>query len=240
MTDRLPPGCTLVALPYVSKQGFTGATVRSLIEAVIARGIINAKFAFFGDHSQVQARNAACRATLECGADWLFFIDSDMDFPVDTLPRLKACDADIACTDMWSRNWPSFRTVMRFGEKDGAGMAQSIPVPTEVSERGLVEDVDLCGMACTLIKRSLIERMAEKWPTQPWFWVAEHGEDAMFCFKAKEMGASIRCDFGIVAGHWGVCRMAGQDFTRDARNQTMNLENMEMMRHMGVTNLPDA
>jgi len=191
-----------------------------------------AKFLWLGDHSQVGARNLACEAALEENFEWLFFVDSDMDWPNDTLQRLKACDADIACTDMWSRNWPSFRTVMVLGEKDENGKCLPVPVSDEIAAEKKVVDVDLCGMACTLIRTSLLKKMPK-----PWFWTAEHGEDATFCFNAKEMGATIKCDFGAVAGHWGTCRMVGQDFTRDARNQPQKLANEEMMRRMGVRGL---
>jgi hypothetical protein len=232
-----PAGSTVIALPYVSKIGFSGDTFQSVVIGMTERGLRNCKFLFLRDHTQVHARNVACQDTIDENCDYLFFVDSDMDFPPNTLDRLKACDADIACTDMWARNWPSFRTVLRLSGADEAGKSKCLPVPDWPTG---VEDIDVCGMACTLIKKSLLVRMKEKWPDQPWFWTAEHGEDAMFCFKAKELGASLKCDFGIVAGHWGVARMAGQDYTRDARNQPMKITDGEMMKRMAVTNLPQT
>lgn len=233
----MPPGVTLVALPYVSKSGFFGATVQSLVTGILGGGFKMCKFLFLGDHTQVHARNMACKDAVEIGADWVFFVDSDMDFPNDTLTRLKALDADIACTDMWSRGWPSFRTVMRLSEKDEHGMSKAVPVPGEPAG---VEDIDVCGMACTLLKTSFLKRMKERYTDQPWFWSGDHGEDAQFCFKAKEMGATAKCDFGIVAGHWGTCRMAGQEYTRDAKNQPMAVSDPEMLRRMGVRNLQEG
>lgn len=233
---KVPPGVTLVALPFVSKQGFTGATTQSLILSILAGGLKMCKFLFLGDHSQVQARNTACEDALAIGAEWVFFVDSDADFPVDTLERLKACDADIACADMWSRNIPSFRTVMRMGPPDEHGSKAASPVPGNPTG---VEDIDLCGMHCTLIRTSILTKMKERFTDQPWFWVAGHGEDATFCFNAKEVGATIKCDFSIMSGHWGVARMAGQDWSRDAKNQPMSVANVEMMRRMGVKNLQE-
>ena len=237
-----PEGLTLVSLPYVSKIGFNHAFVQSLVAAIMMKGLSPARIMWQGDHMIADARNAACEQAIQLGADYLWFIDSDMDFPPDTLPRLKACDADVACTDMWSRGWPSFRTVMRSHKPDGPGLIQSIPVKDEelppVGERG-VEDIDICGMACTLIKVDFLKRFKEHYTDQPWFWTARHGEDATFCFNAKGIGAVIKCDFGIVAGHWGVCRNVGQDYTRDAKNQPMAAFSDEpMMRRMGVHNLP--
>jgi len=132
---------------------------------------------------------------------------------------------------------------MRTKESGGGDyLLKSVPVKDEElpppGERG-VEDVDICGMACTLIRTDFLKRFKERYKDQPWFWVARHGEDATFCFNAKEMGAVIRCDFGIVAGHWGVCRNVGQDYTRDAKNQPMAVFQEPMMRRMGVHNLPN-
>lgn len=235
--EQVPPGVTLVALPYVSKSGFFGATVQSIVTGIIGGGFKRCKFLFLGDHTQIHARNMACKDAVEIGADWVFFIDSDMDFPCDTLDRLKACNADIACTDMWSRGWPSFRTVMRNTPPDETGVSHSVPVPDWPTG---VEDVDLCGMACTLIRTQFLREYRAHYKDEPWFWSGQHGEDATFCFRAKGMGAVIRCDFGITAGHWGTTRMTGQDYTRDARNQPMSVSDPEMMKRMGTRNLPEG
>ncbi len=225
MTDK----GTLLALPYVSKIGFDAATTQSIILALLGGGLKHSKILFLGDCSQAQARNLACETALKDGFEWIFFVDSDADFPVDALARLKACDADIACADMWSRNWPSFRTVMRLGEPGEDGIRRAYAVPGNPTG---VESVDLCGMHCTLVRTSLLWKLKK-----PWFFVGEHGEDANFCFKAGEIGATVKCDFGLKSGHWGRCRMIGQDFTRDARNQTMAIVDNEMMSRTGVLNL---
>jgi hypothetical protein len=223
--DPLPPGCTLLALPFVSKQGFTGATVMSLVNAIVGGGLGNCKFLFMGDHTQVGARNAAARDAIKSGAEYLFFVDSDMDFPVETLRRLKDASADIACTQMWSRNIPSFMTVMRYGQDSPEGLRQMEPYYGTG-----IEEVDACGMACTLIRTDLLKKMDD-----PYFVSGVHGEDASFCFVAKQKhGAVIKCDYGLTAGHWGVMRMAGQDFTRDAANQPMSVSDPEMLKRMGA------
>lgn len=233
---KLPPGATLVALPYVSKSGFDGATVSSLIYSLIYNGMPRCLFCFYGDYTISHARNAAASDALARGAEWLLFIDSDMDFPTNTLEFLKALDADIACPDMWSRNWPSFRTVLEYDKKvRWPKKKQLIPVGGGEKVEGK-RDVDCCGMACTLIKVSLLRKF-EKSGVMP-FQMSEHGEDAAFCIVAKQKyKAKIRCDFGIVAGHWGRARMSGQDFTRDARNQVGQVADPDFMKRMGARNV---
>lgn len=210
-------GVTLLALPYVSKGGFLGACVKSLMMCFASGKMGRISFLFIPDRSQVNARNYACEKAIEIGAEWLWFVDSDQDFPVDVLERLKLVDADVACPDMWSRSWPSYRIVLNPGPTDGAGKVRYLPVPDEIADRGQIEDVGYCGMGCTLIKVSAIVKMRELHPNRPWFWAAEHGEDATFCFQVSEMGGTIKCDFGVQSGHWGVCRNSGQDFTRRNR-----------------------
>lgn len=210
----------------------------SVVLGILGGGFKNCKFLFLSDHTQVGARNVSCRDAINEGMDYLFFVDSDMDFPVDTLQRLKDCDADIACTDMWSRSIPSFRTIMMNSKPDENGKRVTVPVPQEIVDKKARAEVDVCGMACTLIKTSLLKRMRERMEVDAWFQSVAHGEDASFCFMAKDLyGAKIVCDFGITAGHWGVMRMAGQDFTRDAANQPMQVANREMMKRMGALNL---
>lgn len=206
------PGLTLVALPYVSKDGFSGPTVRSIINSFASGKLGKVTFLVIGDKSQVGARNEACRNALECGAEYLFFVDSDQDFPVDALERLKAVGSDVACADMWSRVVPSFRLCLVPGEKNAEGLVQYVPVKDEDAHG--VRDISFCGMGCTLIRTSILRKIQEKNPEQPWFWTAHHGEDATFCFNVLEVGGTVKCDFGLKSGHWGNIRMMGQPWTR--------------------------
>jgi hypothetical protein len=203
----------LLALPYVSKDGFAGPCVSSLLKN---EGEISNVF-FIGDTSQVHARNRSCEEAIRVGAHYIWFVDSDQDFPPDALEKLKAADADVACADMWARGWPSFRLVFRAGPKDAKGMIKHVSVDDETAARGQIEDVTFCGMGCTLIKTEILYKIKERFPNQPWFWTAEHGEDATFCFNVLEVGGSVKCNFGLKSGHWGHIRMMGQDFTRVAQ-----------------------
>lgn len=234
----VPPGATMVVLPHTSKGGFAPATVSSLVYGIIYNGLPQCGFHFLGDYAITQARNAAAAESIRMGYEWLFFVDSDMDFPVGTLERLKKCDADIACTDMWSRNWPSFRTVLKYGKKE-KGKLVLYPVDDETAKKGQVERIDCCGMACTLIRVDLFRKFAKK-KILP-FSTGIHGEDASFCMLAtQKFKATIKCDMGIVSGHWGVSRNVGQEFTRDARNQPGAVADPEFLKRMGARNIGGA
>lgn len=235
--ETVPAGSTLVALPYVSKVGFTGPTTGSLLFNAIYGGFPRCGFQFYGDNSVVGARNAAAQDAIRHGFEWVFFVDSDMDFPVGTLKLLQGLNADIACVDMWARNWPSFRTVLHYG-KDDKGKKQLVPFEGRGEELG-VQDIDCCGMACTLVRTELFKKFAKKkWMP---FTMGVHGEDAAFCILARQkFKATMKCDFRVVAGHWGVTRNTGQDYTRDARNQPGALADPAYLARMGARNIPSA
>lgn len=228
MPTTIPPGSTMIALPHTSKGGFSAATVSSLIYATISNNFKGCGFHFMGDYPVVHARNAAAQEAIKLGYEWLLFIDSDMDFPVQTLERLKACDADVACAEMWSRNVPSFCTVMRYSGKNKKGQRELSPYLGQG-----IEDVDACGMAVTLIRVSLLKQFAKK-KLAP-FAMTAHGEDAYFCIVAKQkFKASIRCNYAVKSGHWGVCRVAGQAWSRDAANGFGALADPDYMERMGI------
>ena len=239
MSAKLPAGATLVALPHVSKHGFDAATVSSLLYGLIYNGFPRCLFAFYGDYPTPHARNAAVLEAIERDAEWLLFVDSDMDFPTNALEHLKKCDADIACADMWSRNWPSFRTVLKYDNGVKWPKKKQL-VPAFGGDKATgIHDVDCCGMAFTLIKVSLLRKFA-KAKIMP-FHMQVHGEDAAFCMVAKQkFKATIRCNFDVVAGHWGRARMTGQDFTRDARNQMGSIADPETMKRMGARNVDEV
>lgn len=137
---------------------------------------------------------------LEEGVSHLFFIDSDMDIPHDAYPRLMECDADVACGLMWTKHIPSFPTTFRDGKPYlGAG----------------IEEIDECGMACTMIRTDFLKRMPK-----PWFYMdGSGGEDHVFCREAKRHGATIKCNYEVKTGHLGFIYYTGQGFSRNPANQ---------------------
>lgn len=224
----------MVALLSTSKQGFASACTSSLVYALAGNHFPTCGFHFLTDYHVVMGRNAAVETAIRDGYEWLFFVDSDMDFPVNTLARLKACDADIACADMWSRNIPSFRTVMVYGKSERKGLKklkQLVPVPDDAS--GIVA-INCCGMACTLIRVSLLKKFA-KAKMAPFATTGGHGEDAYFCIVAgQKFQATMKCDLSVVAGHWGVTRQAGSEWSRDVKNMFGAVPDPAYLKRMGV------
>ena len=155
-------------------------------------GIINEKSSMI-----TAARNNLVVRALSHEADYVFFVDSDMFFPADSIARLMAHDKDIVgCT--YNKRVPPYETL-------GVQKAKDIPTP----QSGLVEMENLPG-GFVLIKTSVFRNL--KWPY--YYETYENdgkgkcvitSEDYNFCKKAEKAGYKIWCDVDLTfdIGHIG-------------------------------------
>lgn len=149
------------------------------------------------------ARNLAAMRALECGADWLFFLDSDVIPPKDAILRLIAHDQPIISGVYCRRSPPAGVPVMI----RGAGWVTQYP------ENSIIE-VDMVGAGCLLIHRSVLETLPPQRPGKHWFdWRVDMqgllpqgeclSEDFTMCIHAKKHGYKILVDTGIQCRHIG-------------------------------------
>ncbi len=139
------------------------------------------------------ARNLLVEAAQECGSTHIFFLDSDMCIPPDTLDRLIAHHVPIVGADYVKRVPP--HTV------NGNPIDLSPP-----SKSGLKPMLSM-PFGCMLIKMSVFETM-----TRPYFSYWEGGtnkdtlsEDTGWCNVARRLGHTILCDIPLSreVGHIG-------------------------------------
>jgi hypothetical protein len=128
--------------------------------------------------------------------DALVSLEDDIIVPPDALVRLLACEADIAYGLIcWRHGTPPWSARIPDDEQ---------PLGRVLSERpslardlwGKVIDVVGVGMACTMIKRPVMERLAFRLnPAAPmccdWFLAVD----------ARALGYTQRADLGLVCGH---------------------------------------
>lgn len=129
------------------------------------------------------------------GADYLFFIDSDVSYPPDGLTRLLAHDVDIVGGNyhMQTRDKRSAVWTLEdklYEEKDGDTIFKSRAVPG----------------GFLLIKVAALRKIK-----RPWFFLraSSHpggmiGEDVWFCDTAREHGYDVWCDPTIHIDHIGI------------------------------------
>jgi hypothetical protein len=153
------------------------------------------------------SRNRACQIMLEQGADYIFFLDSDVIPPPDTIHKLLRHNLPIVSGVYHRRSPPHGVPVMM------RPVGQWI---THYPPNQLIE-VDVVGAGCLLIRRDLLEKMPPQRPGHHWFDWRVHlkgtqgisdgeclSEDFTFNTACKRMGVKIMVDTGIQCKHIGL------------------------------------
>ena len=139
----------------------------------------------------VSGRTGIVREALKKDATHLLFVDSDMVFPKDVIPRLLACDKDIVGVEYNRRRFPLEGT--------------SEPL-TEISKSDGLYQAKYCGTGLMLINLSIFKK---EWKS-PWFNFGRDkegmlviGEDAWFCRTARDEGFETWIDPTLEVKHIG-------------------------------------
>jgi hypothetical protein len=140
------------------------------------------------------ARNNGIAMARELGADYLFYLDSDMVFPRRTLHRLLAHEQDVVGA-LYTKRIPPYPLL-------GAAVGRQ---PSDAPP-GLIEMARI-PTGCLLIKMTVFERL-----TQPYFRFETDeasgsvtGEDYVFCDRVRQAGLRLWADIALSMeiGHIG-------------------------------------
>jgi hypothetical protein len=141
-----------------------------------------------------QQRNTLVNKALQLDMTHIFFLDSDMRFPPDTLDALLAHNEPFVAANYPTRRVPVYPTA-RVMNEDGT---QYHAVYQEASDEGLRE-VELVGLGVALIDLDVFRNLAK-----PWFLFTYHpeiddytGEDYFFSHHARAAGVKILVDQGL-------------------------------------------
>ena len=154
------------------------------------------------------ARNTACHAMLQRGAEWLFFLDSDVVAPNDTIPRLIAHNKPLISGIYHRRSPPKSVPVC---QRNGTWA----PIRPNTG----MHEVDVVGAGCLLVHRTVIERLPPQRPQAGKHWydwrVDMQGipnlppgycmsEDFTFCIAVRQqLGIPTIVDSSIQCRHLG-------------------------------------
>lgn len=157
------------------------------------------------------ARNEGVGAFLATGAEWLWFVDTDMGFLPDTLPRLLGVADPVGrpvvgalCYGVREEEGNgfggfrtrSFPTLYAWSDRDGS-FAEADSAPKDALVR-----VDGTGAACLLIHRSILEKVGSGWfDTIPGADGEPMGEDLSFCLRLRDAGIPVHVHTGIRTSH---------------------------------------
>lgn len=139
-------------------------------------------------------REEVALAAITGGYDYLFFIDSDMNFAAEVLGKFLKDDKEIIGAHYNMRRFPLTST-MKMADADGNFIAMTGEMPKEPFK------VAALGTGCLLIKVSAFNKIE-----RPWFWIGNNnliGEDVWFCLQAKKAGIDIWCEPNVQIGHEG-------------------------------------
>ena len=134
--------------------------------------------------------------------DYVLWLDSDMQFPPDTLKRLMKTmnenDFDIL-SGLYFRRVPPYTPVLfdKLDLSDGkSDWTEFKEIPTEIFECGGI------GFGCCLMKTDVFFDVSSRFG-QMFIPLGGNGEDSSFCWRARECEYKIYCDPSLVLGHVG-------------------------------------
>ena len=165
------------------------------------------------------SRNELAKKSVEMGADYVFWLDSDMTFKSDVLIQmfktLKENDLDIL-TGLYFRRVHPYSPVLfdrlEIDENSGCHWTDFNDIPD-----GLFE-VGGCGFGCVLMKTEVFLSVMAKFG-QMFSPIGNVGEDLSFCWRRRQCGYKVVCDPSIALGHIGHTQVT-REFFEVYRNQT--------------------
>lgn len=183
----------LWAYDLAQMMGFLGsqAVPAELIEAV--------SLSFVTGTYVHTARQDLAQEALNCGADYLLWLDSDHRFPKDIALRLMAHDKDVVGINYSQRGVPpDFVAIKNLDTENG----ESEKLVTDVDSTGL-EKVDAVGFGAVLMKANVFADLPDP-QEEPWFWYEwlphlgqQIGEDVYFCRLLREAGYDLWVDHDL-------------------------------------------
>ena len=187
---------TLVAVPCMDQVPAPFAQSLSMLEKVD-----NVAVSFNVGSLVYTSRNELAKRAIQMGADYVFWLDSDMMFEPDILKRLfENKDKGDIISGLYFRRVQPFTPVL-FDEltiEDGiCKWTEFKEIPDKPFEVGG------CGFGCVLMPTDIFIDVMEKFGDMfgP---IGNVGEDLSFCWRARQLGFKIICDPSIELGHVGV------------------------------------
>lgn len=179
------------------QDGICAMTTQSIAGAIIgAKGlVIDAVLNMSCEIAS--SRTYLVNHAIKAGATHLFFVDSDMIFPYEVIPKLLAHKKDIIGLEYNRRKFP----------------IEGTSLPLEERKENEIYRAKYVGTGAMLIDLKIFEK---EWidprtgKKTPWFSFGRDsqgslvlGEDAWFCYTAQDNGFEVWVDPTIKAGHIG-------------------------------------
>lgn len=186
---------TFVLIGIPSTGQIQNRTMMSLMSAqnyIKGQALLHVQEACYVD----QSRDKMVQVALKEGATHIMFIDSDMEFPAESIQHLIDQDKDIIGGLYPRRQYPYRPTINNIDGK-------KLIVPSSYPYDRIFE-VDAVATGFMLVKTSVFKKLGEP----PYFKIQNfHGksirDDVYFCISAKRKGFKVWADPTMNIGHVG-------------------------------------
>jgi len=186
----------LIALPtakYIESDTFKS------IYNLIKPGGIDLDIECFYGYRIDQVRNLICHYSIENNYDYVFFVDSDIVLPGDSLVKLLSLNTDIASGVYIQRK----KEVIPEIYEDVNGSIVNMNYKDLLQPQTL--KIAGCGFGCVLVKVSVLKEIGyPQFEYHPAIKFEDtYSEDIDFCSKARKKGYNIFVDTSVRCGHLG-------------------------------------
>jgi hypothetical protein len=189
-TEKKPAPSVMIAVPAMEMVNAEFAQHLTMAAAnMVAHGIkINCAFNI-GSVITIARRNLV-EIFLKSDFDYIFWVDSDMKFPIDTPIRLLKRNKPIVGANYRRRRFPNPNFT---GMSGSAGNFQEFQT---TDNSPAMELIDVLPHGLVMVKREVYETIPQPHYLQEF--IPEHnleiGEDIFFCQRAQKAGYEIWCD----------------------------------------------
>lgn len=184
----------MVAIPTLDYVHFNFTRCLVGLTQRLERLGIEYEICFLGGTLVYLGRDNLATEAVNKGFSHVLWLDADMVFDPDVFERLLKHEKPFVTGLYASRHAPYLATVFK-------SLAPECKTFDTVPKEGLFE-IEACGFGIVLMETKVILDVYRKCELmfQPF---DAHGEDIMFCKRAREAGYTLYCDPTVRAGHIG-------------------------------------
>lgn len=150
------------------------------------------------------ARNKLAMKAMECGSDYVLWLDSDMVFNKDLLIRMIAHmeNGKDFVSGLCFRRQPPYTPCIYSKARVGLTAADNESEQFDAYPRSKVFQIEACGFAAVMVKTERLKQVAERYGTifAP---MNGYGEDISACLRLRNVGTTLWCDSSVKLGHLG-------------------------------------